>query len=134
MAKAVHQRIETCKDWLEYLLSRPKLAFDSTLNLLLPKESGIYHIAEKDAELCSLYVGEADNLRDRILRGNLKGSRRTSIMKKKLIGSRKFRSEKRAKQYLHERCFVQYVLVEDKRFRRLLKYFLIGVLNPKFND
>lgn len=134
MAKAVHQRIETCKDWLAYMLSRPKLAFDSTLNLLLPKEGGIYHIGEKDAELCSLYVGEADNLRDCILRGHLMGNRRTIIMKKKLIGSKKFRSEKRAEQYLRERCFVQYVLIEDKRFRRLLKYFLIGVLNPKFND
>lgn len=132
IGKMVNQRIDTCKDWLMHLLSRPKLTFDSSLDLLLPKEGGVYHVAEKDAERRSLYVGETDNLRDRILKDHL--NRRNSLIKKKLIKSKKFRSEKRAKQYFQKRCFVQYVLIEDGRFRTLLKHFVISVLNPKLND
>jgi hypothetical protein len=129
--KIVDQRIERCKEWLEHLLSRPKLTFDEPLDLLLPKEGGIYHIAERGSEGCSLYVGETDNLQDCILRSHLNGN---SSLKKKLMKDRKFRSWKRARQYLRERCFVQYVLVDDKRFRTIFKYFTISALNPEFND
>lgn len=130
--KMVNQRTEACKDWLAHLLSKPKLTFDSSLDLLLPKEGGVYHIAEKGAEKRSLYVGETDNLRNRILRDHL--NKRNSALKKKLIKSRRFKSEKRAKRYLQKRCFVQYVLIKDERFRTLVKHFVISVLNPKLND
>lgn len=128
----LNQRIEVCGEWLMHLLSRPKLTFDDTLDLLLPKEGGVYHIAEIGAKERSLYVGETDNLRNCILKDQL--SRRNSFIKKKLIKSKKCKSEKRAKLYLQERCFVQYALIEDKRFRTLVKHFIISVLNPKFND
>lgn len=130
--KMVNQRTDACKDWLVHLLSRPKLTFDSSLDLLLPKEGGVYHIAEKGPKRRSLYVGETDNLRNRILRDHL--NRRNSAIKKKLIKSKRFRSEKRAKEYLQKRCFVQYVLIEDERFRTLVKHFVISMLNPKLND
>lgn len=130
--KMIGRRIDVCKEWLMYLLSRPKLNFDSSMDLSLPKEGGVYHLAEKNAEEPSLYVGETENLWDCIITGHL--NRRGSVIKKKLIKGKKFKSEKRAKQYLQERCFVQYVLVEDERFRTLLKNFVISILNPKFND
>jgi hypothetical protein len=62
------------------------------------------------------------------------GNRRVSPIKRKLIESGKFRSEKRVKQYLENDCFVQYLLVLDKRFRDILEHFIIAILNPEFND
>lgn len=130
--KMVNRRTDVCKDWLIHLLSRPKLTFDSTLDLLLPKEGGVYHIGKKGTEEHSLYVGETSNLRNCVLKGHL--NRRNSFIKKKLIESKMLRSEERAKQYLQKRCFVQYVLIENARFRTLVKHFVISVLNPKLND
>jgi hypothetical protein len=125
------ERVERCREWLEYLLSRPKLTLRDPLHLLLPREGGIYRIGEKDDEESSLWVGETDNLRSCILRGHLRGG---GQLRRKMMERRRFGSKRRAADYLKEKCFFQYVIVEDKRFRKLLKHFMIGVLNPELNE
>lgn len=131
--KMLKHRINACEHWLKYLLSSPRFHLDSLSLDSLPKKDAVYRIAEKDAKWRTLYVGKANYLRTRI-RQNLMGNRRVSPIKRKLIESGKFRSEKRVKQYLENDCFVQYLLVLDKRFRDILEHFIIAILNPEFND
>lgn len=120
--RAMDRILGRYKEWLGYLLSSPRLPF---VRHVFPEESAVYRIAEKGAKWrSSLYVGKAgkgkaSNLRYRIITGHLMGNINTSPIKRKLIQAGRFKSEEAVKRYLRQRCFVQYVPIEDERFRVL---------------
>ena len=125
--------ISKYKDLLISLISGPQLAFDDRLYGLLPTGGGVYRIFEKGATWeSSIHVGETGNLRQRIYRNHYMGNRRASIMKKKLIESGRFGDEAAVKQYLRNRCLVQYIEIPDESLRKFFEHFAISILKPRY--
>ena len=72
------------KDELKNLVSGPKLFFDRDLAVSLPRKGGVYRIVENRSD-ATLYVGQSTNLRSRIYRRHLRGSKRVSTLRRKLL-------------------------------------------------
>lgn len=119
------------KNLLISLISSPQLAFDDRLHASLPEKGGVYRIFEKGAIWQnSIHVGEAGNLRQRIYTNQLHGDEMASSVKKKLIGSGKCKDMEEARQYLKDRCFVQYIFIEDESLRKFFEHFATSILKP----
>ena len=123
------------KSLLMNLLSSSQVPFDNSLHGFLPEEGGVYRIFEKGSVWqSSVYVGKTTDLRNRIYKNHFMGNREASTLKRKLIRTGQFNDERAVKQFLQDRCLVQYVIVTDKRLRNFLEHFAVSVLKPQFND
>ncbi|MDH4136353.1 MAG: GIY-YIG nuclease family protein [Anaerolineae bacterium] len=123
------------KALLVTLISNPQQPFDETLRGSLPQDGGVYRIFEKGSGWqSSVYVGKTTRLRGRIYRDHLMGNRRASTLKRKLIASGQFSDEEAVKQYLKDRCLVQYMTISDEALRTSFEHFAVGILKPQFND
>jgi hypothetical protein len=72
------------KDLLEKLLETNPLPLNEALKGLLPRKEGVYRIVENRSD-ATLYVGQSTNLRSRIYRRHLRGSKRVSTLRRKLL-------------------------------------------------
>ncbi len=114
------------RTFLDGLLAAPRLVFNSHLRGTVPDKSGVYRIAESHADWrSSVYVGKTGNLRRRLCDEHLTGNRRSSTLKRKLIHSGTFKDEAAVKQFLMERCVVQYLEVADESERILSEHFAV---------
>lgn len=121
---------------LDMLLESELLSFNSeNLQAMLPQQMGVYCISEKINDVLeTVYIGQSKNLQNRIYRNHLMGSRRFSTLKRKIIRAGMFSNEDDVKNYLRERCVVQFVIIENESDRNSFEHFAIAVLRPKFND
>jgi excinuclease UvrABC nuclease subunit len=121
---------------LAILLRSDFLAFNAeNFHKMLPQKGGVYHIAEKTQDLFkTIYFGQSNDLKNRIHRNHLMGSRKNSTLKNKLIKSGKFSTEDEVKVYLHKCCAVQFVVIEDELERLSFEHFAISILRPKYNN
>lgn len=120
---------------LEDLLSKKPLPFNDKLRGSLPDSSGIYRIFEAGSTIFeSVYVGESINLKNRIHGNHLMGNRSASTLKRKHIAENKFPNENAVKNYLKQKCLVQYILVHDDLERVGFEHFVISLLHPVNND
>jgi hypothetical protein len=123
------------KELLLDLLSKQKIPFDDKLHGSLPKTRGVYRILENDGIWQnSLYVGVTTNLQSRIYTNRLMGNRKASRLKKKLIKSGDYPDEDAVKEYLQNKCLVQYIEIEKDNLRDLFEHFAISILKPKHYD
>jgi hypothetical protein len=123
------------KELLQTLVESFSHPFDKNLYGNLPSEGGIYRIFEKGADWQdSVYIGKSFDLQKRIYKNHFMGDRKASSLKRKLIKIAEFADEKAVKQYLKEKCLVQFVLIRDKAERTWFEHFSIAVLKPRIND
>jgi len=126
--------IQKYGEMLSILILRPLILFDDTLENNLPPEGGVYLIVEISRNLKEgIYVGKTWNLREGICTDLLVNDSKALMFKKKLIENSGFESEQ-IRQYLEERCRLQYLEVSDERERTLFAHFAISILNPRYND
>lgn len=123
------------KDMMSQLFEKPKLPFNDELRNKLPKSGGVYRILDKGSNLPkTIYVGKTTRLKARISGDHLRGNRRGSTFRNKLIMHKKCIDENSITEYLLDDCLIQYLKIEDKRERSFFEHFLIAYLRPINND
>jgi len=123
-------------DLLDSLLESKMLKFSSEdFRSVLPSHGGVYLISEKiNNALERVYIGQSKNIQTRIYRNHLRGSRRVSTLKRKMIRTGMFPNEDEVENYLREKCMIQFLIIDDKFDRNSFEHFVIAVLRPNFND
>jgi excinuclease UvrABC nuclease subunit len=95
----------------------------------------VYCVSERTGNAVEvIYIGKSKDLRNRIYKNHLIGSRRFSTLKRKIIQSEGFSNDADVENYLRERCAVQFVIIEDELERNFFEHFAIAIFRPKFND
>lgn len=128
----VEHLITSARRHLFELIQSQKNRCDKKLLAHIPTKPGVYRLSgRKSHEDLTVYVGEAGDLRRRI-RDHLSGPARKSTLLRKLIreGVRDVAS---AKAFVST-CECQFVVIEDRRERRLFEALTIAVLEPRYND
>jgi hypothetical protein len=62
------------------------------------------------------------------------GDSQAHTLRRRLIANSGFANEKAVKQYLKDKCRIQYLEISDESERSFFEHFSISVLKPKFND
>lgn len=120
---------------LEKLLAAQCLPFDSALRRAVPDQAGIYRILRHQSDWrTSVYVGKSIDLRRRLCDDHFAGNRKSSTLKRKLIGGGLFPDEAAVQQFLAAQCIVQILLVPDDVERGFIEHFAIAILRPAHND
>lgn len=106
-----------------------KIFFDREIRRKIPIRGGVYGVFRKE-DMRVLYIGKTNtnNLQRRI--GNIWSGRH--ILRNKLLKEHK-QSKKKVQDFLAEKCYARYIVIEDKNARNLFEHFAIAVLNPKYN-
>ena len=134
-AEKLESIIARYKELTQLLLASAHIAFDERLRGALPVEGGVYRVFEIGANWQdSVYIGKSTNLQNRIYHDHLMGNRQASTLKKKLIANGLFPDENAVKQYLRQKCLVQFVVIQDDAERTSFEHFAVAVLRPKYND
>jgi hypothetical protein len=93
---------------LRALPDAPKIAFQGLKPSALPESPGVYRIFETSATFPeTVYIGESENLRNRIYRSHLMGNTTVSTLKRKLVTSGRYPDTAAVKAYLRHDCSVQ---------------------------
>jgi excinuclease UvrABC nuclease subunit len=121
------------KDLLGKLLDTNSLPFSEDLKTSLQGKGGVYRIIENGSDV-TLYVGQSTNLRFRIYRRHLRGSKRVSTLRRKLLRDSDMEEEAAVSEFLERECRVQYLEIEDEHERTWFEHFAIALLKPKYND
>ena len=120
---------------LRALLQGPSISFGGLKPSSLPESPGVYRIFETSAVFpATVYVGETENLRNRIYRSHLMGNTTVSTIKKKLVSSGRYADASAVKSYLRHDCSVQFIEVAAERDRMRFEHFAVAMLGPYFND
>jgi hypothetical protein len=127
--------MEEYKSQLSELLDAPVVEFGTGGTTELPRSGGVYRISERSAgAMRTIYVGKSKNLKRRIHGDHLLGDRVTSTLKRKLIRETSCENEADVKQYLKDKCVVQFVEIDDVAARTGFEHFAVAILRPAFND
>jgi hypothetical protein len=129
-----YQRIFYLTRWLEEVLSRQPIKFDSIAPSTLPSEGGIYFISDcsqRDEEI--IYVGLTSNISRRIYTYHFQGDKRASQIKVAFIQHGRARDLSSAKEYLKKFCTVRFDVVPDYREREMREGFAKALLKPQFS-
>ena len=127
------QRIFYLTRWLEEILSRQPVKFDSLAPSALPSEGGIYFVSDfSQGDEKVVYVGLSGNLSQRVYT-QLQGDERGSPIKKALVEFRRAKDLFSAKDYLRKFCAVRFDVVPDYREREMREGFAKAVLKPQFS-
>lgn len=134
----MQSRINKNLDYLLPLISSKQYSFDENLRGSLPENHGVYRIFEDGSDWdSSLRIGRSKfgdrGLRQRVYQNHFMGNQEGNI-KAQLVKAGKFRNQGEAKQYLKEKCKVQFILIEDENERKWAEHFIISVLQPEFSD
>ena len=127
------QRISDLTKWLDEILGRETIRFNSITRSALPSEGGIYFVSDfsqGDEEV--VYVGLSGNLSQRVYT-QLQGDERGSPIKKALVEFRRAKDLFSAKDYLRKFCAVRFDVVPDYRERGMREGFAKAVLKPQFS-
>ncbi len=125
-------------DYLKILVYSESYSFDENLENSLLAEHGVYRIFENGAGWSpSLLVGRtkstADELRYRVYQNHYLGKQRGNI-KAQLVKSKRCADLGRAKEFLEEKCQVQFIIIEDEIERKWAEHFILSILQPEFTD
>jgi excinuclease UvrABC nuclease subunit len=121
------------KELLGKLLETNPLPLNEALKGLLPRKGGVYRIVENGSDEI-LYVGQSTNLRSRIYGRHLRGSKRVSTLRRKLLRGGDMADDAAVSEFLARECRVQYLEIEDERERTWFEHFAIALLRPKYNN
>lgn len=119
---------------VERILAAPKYPFADIKPSLIPDDPGVYIIRLQDSGE-TLYVGRTKNLRQRIYSNHLHGPITNARLKKYLIEDPNEPSVtdlENAKQYLKDRCYVQFRVINDLMERGRTEGLLSFILNVRY--
>ena len=127
------ERIERLKLKLDELLSSSTVPYLELTENQLPDKGGVYLISAKvEGKTIPYYVGRASILGRRLYTNQLMGNLSTARLKKYMLESGEVASMKDAKEFLRQKCSVQWVLESDYRNRGALEGFFTSVIFPKY--
>ena len=120
--------IEIYKKQLEELLNSESHDFDAIRRKEIPNTGGVYIIFDKEKSF--LYVGQSKRLRGRLVDDHLKNDKKGSAFRRNLSEGYHLATEKEITQYISANCSFKYIKLDKPK---LLEYFVISLLKPKFN-
>ncbi|MBC8521052.1 MAG: hypothetical protein H8D26_03555 [Methanomicrobia archaeon] len=129
-----HQRIFDLTKWLDEVLSRDPVKFDSITPSTIPSDGGIYFISDlsqRSEEI--IYIGQTSNLSQRVYTNQLHGDKMASQIKMAFIKHGRAKDLDSAKDYLRKFCAVRFDVVHDYREREMREGFSKAVLKPQFS-
>jgi len=129
-----HQRIFDLTKWLDEVLRRDPVKFDSITPSAVPLDGGIYFISDlsqRNEEI--IYIGLSSNLSQRVYTNQLQGDKMASQIKTALIEHGRAKDLGSAKDYLRKFCAVRFDVVHDYREREMREGFAKAVLKPQFS-
>jgi excinuclease UvrABC nuclease subunit len=130
-----NERILIFSSLLQELVDAPVIAFINLKSSTLPTKPGVYRIFETNDELpTTIYVGESENLSNRIYGNHLMGNTEASTLKRKLVKSGKYTNSEAVRAYLRQECSLQYVVLLNHKEKILFEHFAIAMLEPLLND
>jgi hypothetical protein len=128
-----HQRIFGLTKWLDEVLSRAPVKFDSITPSAIPSDGGIYFISDLSRREEIIYIGQSSNLSQRVYTNQLQGDKMASQIKMALIEHERAKDLDSAKDYLRKFCALRFDIVHDYREREMREGFAIAVLKPQFS-
>jgi cell division protein FtsB len=123
------------EEYCLFTTQSPSIPFNENLHKILPIEGGVYRVFEISSDWKeSIYVGKTGNLRERIYTDLFMGAPEVHTLKRKLIQNAGFPNKEAVKEYLKNKCRIQYLEIPDESERNLFEHFTISILRPRFND
>ncbi len=128
--------IESAIHWKEKLLANEKYYFKTLLpSMLLEDLAVVYVIFDKSTDE-ALYVGRTRKLRRRLYTNHLQGPKSTARLKKYIVEDNQRFPEindyEKAKAWLKDNCYFQYVEVQDSRERGHVEGLLGFLLDSRY--
>lgn len=128
--------IESAINWKEKLLENNKYYFKTLRPSMLVEDMAVvYAIFNKSTDE-ALYVGRTRKLRRRLYTNHLQGNKSTARLKKYLVEDNQNFSEiddyKKAKEWIKDNCYFQYVEVGDSTERGHVEGLLGYLLNSRY--
>ncbi len=128
--------IESAIHWKEKLLASNKYYFKTLKpTMLLENMAVVYVIFDKSTDK-ALYVGRTKKLRRRLYTNHLQGNKSTARLKKYIVEDNQDLSEindyKKAKAWIKDNCYFQYVEVQNPRERGHIEGLLGFLLDSKY--
>jgi hypothetical protein len=114
-----NKRTEAAEALVDQLLNSKKYFFSELKPSHLQERAGVYAIFDKETGE-NLYVGRTKNLRQRLYNNHLMGPKSNARLKKYLTEdplTTEITSMDQAKQFLKDRCYFQFLLIDDVRQR-----------------
>ena len=118
------QRVFYLTRWLDEVLSREPVKFDSITPSSLPSEGGIYFISDfsqRNEEI--VYIGLSSNLSQRVYTNQLQGDIIASQIKVALINHGRAKDLSSAKDYVRKFLALRFDVVPDYREREMREGF-----------
>lgn len=119
----------------QQLLTATPLYFRDLRPSAIPEDiSGVYAIFDDETQE-TLYVGRTKNLRRRLYTNHLHGPKANARLKKYLVEDEtqeKIKDMADAKQYLKDKCYAKYIVVDDIVQRGRIEGLLSFLLNVRY--
>ena len=129
------ERLAQAQGYLEELLNSKRYDFDGLKPSDLQEDYPVVYAIFDKADGTCLYVGKTKRLRQRLYTNHLMGKENSARLKKYLTEDpdRGFKDNMAAaKKFLKDRCYFQYLHVEDKRLRGQLEGLFSYLLDVKY--
>lgn len=130
--------IESAVHWKERLLAGDKYYFKTLQPSMLAEDMAVvYAIFDKSTDE-ALYVGRTKKLRRRLYTNHLQGNKSTARLKKYIVEDNQNFPEindyEKAKAWLKNNCYFQYVAVQDSRERGHVEGLLGYLLDSRYME
>lgn len=129
-----NKRTEAAEALVDQLLNSKKYFFSELKPSHLQERAGVYAIFDKETGE-NLYVGRTKNLRQRLYNNHLMGPKSNARLKKYLTEdplTTEITSMDQAKQFLRDRCYFQFLLIDDVRQRGQIEGMLGFFLDVRY--
>ena len=129
-----NKRAAEAEALVNQLINNKKYFFSDLKPSDLPEHAGVYAIFDKETGE-NLYVGRTKNLRQRLYNNHLMGPKSNARLKKYLTEDSlmaEITSMDEAKQFLKDRCYFQFLLVDDVRRRGQIEGMLGFFLDVRY--
>lgn len=125
-------------DTIHQILQEPPIQINNLLSpKIIPSKKGIYLFTNfSDTE--SIYVGQSNNVYQRVCRVHALGKNGRSSFREALLGLKVTRgiavtTDSEVTEYIQNNFMVRFHLEDDDARRGLIESYLISVLKPKYS-
>lgn len=132
---SMEQEINKWKTKLVEVLGNAENEFVEEKLKELPEKPGIYIIYQnKHSQKQVFYIGQSNNLNERIYLTHYKYAKNYSSLAKKLIKKSIFNNDIAYKKHLEDECSYKFMIIDDVFELNRIEHFAIAALNPLYND
>lgn len=130
--------IESAIRWKEKLLTNEKYYFKTLQPSMLVEDMAVVYIIFDKSTDEALYVGRTRKLRRRLYTNHLQGNKSTARLKKYIVEDNQNFPEindyEKAKAWIKDNCYFQYVEVQDSRERGHVEGLLGFLLDSRYME